>query len=118
MQGFESIRRAVKIPLPTITGYAFSSLWLTPDFPKTAGERGAADAVQFTIGYRNIFDSEMVVISHVVSRDERVRYLALERGCETVPNPGEADFELIDVQGCSPWFLEINLPRSALRFCG
>jgi hypothetical protein len=65
--------------------------------------------VQFTTGYRHTFDWATLAI--VVSGDDRVRDSALERGCEAVQSPGEADFELFDVPGYSPWFLEINLPR-------
>jgi hypothetical protein len=62
----------------------------------------AADAVQFTVGLRNTFEGATVAISHVISRDDDARDLALQRGCEAVPNPGKADFELINVHGVLP----------------
>jgi hypothetical protein len=62
----------------------------------------AAHVVQFTIGFRNTFESAIIVVSHMVSRDDSVRDLALKSGCEAVPHPGKADFELIDVHGMLP----------------
>jgi hypothetical protein len=38
----------------------------------------------------------------MISRDDSVRDLALKSGCEAVPHPGKADFELIDVHGMLP----------------
>jgi hypothetical protein len=54
------------------------------------------------IGVGDEFEVAILAASHAVGEDERVDYLALERGCETVPYLGDAGFELIGIHAAAP----------------
>jgi hypothetical protein len=60
----------------------------------------------------------MVILffGHAVGEDERVHNLAFERGCEAVPYPGNADFELIGIHATLPWLVCIEFCAPAINF--